>query len=114
MPARDPAAPQVLRACAAASAEAPEVTVALQRGDALRRRSRDVPAQASSDTLRRLRPLARRRLMMLRPAGVAMRARKPCALRSEEHTSELQSRGHPVCRLLLAKKKGAAQPPHAL
>src|SRR5690625_565745 len=26
--------------------------------------------------------------------------------RSEEHTSELQSRGHLVCRLLLAKKKG--------
>src|SRR5439155_25174456 len=28
----------------------------------------------------------------------------PCA-RSEEHTSELQSRGHLVCRLLLEKKK---------
>src|SRR5690625_6819127 len=30
-----------------------------------------------------------------------------CALvaRSEEHTSELQSRGHLVCRLLLEKKK---------
>src|SRR5690625_3876070 len=26
-------------------------------------------------------------------------------LRSEEHTSELQSRGHLVCRLLLSKKK---------
>src|SRR5439155_20408364 len=26
------------------------------------------------------------------------------AKRSEEHTSELQSRGHPVCRLLLEKK----------
>src|SRR5690625_6753721 len=26
-------------------------------------------------------------------------------LRSEEHTSELQSRGHLVCRLLLDKKK---------
>src|SRR5690625_5328614 len=25
--------------------------------------------------------------------------------RSEEHTSELQSRGHLVCRLMLAKKK---------
>src|SRR5690625_5765396 len=29
----------------------------------------------------------------------------PCATRSEEHTSELQSRGHLVCRLLLEKKK---------
>src|SRR5215208_7410380 len=27
------------------------------------------------------------------------------ATRSEEHTSELQSRGHLVCRLLLEKKK---------
>src|SRR5437870_11395778 len=30
--------------------------------------------------------------------------------RSEEHTSELQSRGHLVCRLLLEKKK---QTPHS-
>src|SRR5207253_10400884 len=29
-------------------------------------------------------------------------------LRSEEHTSELQSRGHLVCRLLLEKKKKKA------
>src|SRR5439155_21700447 len=29
------------------------------------------------------------------------------AVRSEEHTSELQSRGHLVCRLLLEKKKHA-------
>src|SRR5207253_5034754 len=28
-----------------------------------------------------------------------------CRKRSEEHTSELQSRGHLVCRLLLEKKK---------
>src|SRR6202043_4296790 len=28
--------------------------------------------------------------------------------RSEEHTSELQSRGHLVCRLLLEKKKARA------
>src|SRR6266498_3556500 len=28
-----------------------------------------------------------------------------CATRSEEHTSELQSRPHLVCRLLLEKKK---------
>src|SRR5690625_5477646 len=27
-------------------------------------------------------------------------------IRSEEHTSELQSRGHLVCRLLLEKKNG--------
>src|SRR5690625_6121574 len=32
----------------------------------------------------------------------------PRPLRSEEHTSELQSRGHLVCRLLLEKKKRRA------
>src|SRR6266508_4888405 len=32
--------------------------------------------------------------------------RTPFGRRSEEHTSELQSRGHLVCRLLLEKKKG--------
>src|SRR5690625_6842232 len=31
------------------------------------------------------------------------------AARSEEHTSELQSRGHLVCRLLLEKKKNQNQ-----
>src|SRR5205809_4786928 len=31
--------------------------------------------------------------------------------RSEEHTSELQSRLHLVCRLLLEKKKKEKQPP---
>src|SRR2546429_3109912 len=32
--------------------------------------------------------------------------------RSEEHTSELQSRLHLVCRLLLEKKKKLPKPPH--
>src|SRR5437870_11339646 len=35
------------------------------------------------------------------PAGASSQFR----FRSEEHTSELQSRGHLVCRLLLEKKK---------
>src|SRR5439155_25684532 len=35
--------------------------------------------------------------------GVEPVAREEC-MRSEEHTSELQSRGHLVCRLLLEKK----------
>src|SRR2546430_3043274 len=30
---------------------------------------------------------------------------RPCAARSEEHTSELQSQSNLVCRLLLEKKK---------
>src|SRR5439155_6292264 len=36
-------------------------------------------------------------------------AESAAAKRSEEHTSELQSRGHLVCRLLLEKKKNAHQ-----
>src|SRR5438445_9422450 len=32
-----------------------------------------------------------------------------CSVRSEEHTSELQSRQYLVCRLLLEKKKTAPQ-----
>src|SRR2546422_6845537 len=43
----------------------------------------------------------------LRRRAVAMSARPPATrdVRSEEHTSELQSRLHLVCRLLLEKKK---------
>src|SRR5262245_63194571 len=40
----------------------------------------------------------------LRP-GVALRVESARDLRSEEHTSELQSLRHLVCRLLLEKKK---------
>src|SRR5437870_6606604 len=42
-----------------------------------------------------------RRVLPLPPGPVRVKTR----LRSEEHTSELQSRGHLVCRLLLEKKK---------
>src|SRR2546429_9100950 len=34
---------------------------------------------------------------------------RPAKIRSEEHTSELQSRLHLVCRLLLEKKKNEPQ-----
>src|SRR2546429_4683402 len=40
-----------------------------------------------------------RACLRCRPRAIA------CAIRSEEHTSELQSRLHLVCRLLLEKKK---------
>src|SRR5215813_15659809 len=36
---------------------------------------------------------------------ITARVRSRCPSRSEEHTSELQSRPHLVCRLLLEKKK---------
>src|SRR6266508_267471 len=41
----------------------------------------------------------------LRLRAGTYRAAGPCPRRSEEHTSELQSRGHLVCRLLLEKKR---------
>src|SRR5690625_5910171 len=40
-----------------------------------------------------------------RPAALNTSAASGGITRSEEHTSELQSRGHLVCRLLLEKKK---------
>src|SRR3989442_10827435 len=53
------------------------------------------------------------RLASLRPA----RERRMARARSEEHTSELQSRPHLVCRLLLEKKKTGkltrTHPPHS-
>src|SRR2546429_6777774 len=56
----------------------------------------------------------RRRLLLVDPSphlelrrGIARGPRRPSTgcRRSEEHTSELQSRLHLVCRLLLEKKK---------
>src|SRR5439155_25632881 len=69
------------------------------------RRSSDLPprrhrphrAQDHRRHLRRARRTRRRGVQRQGPVAV-------CA-RSEEHTSELQSRGHLVCRLLLEKKK---------
>src|SRR5206468_9155247 len=40
-----------------------------------------------------------------RPEAPAPRVTRPATARSEEHTSELQSRSDLVCRLLLEKKK---------
>src|SRR5690625_5420033 len=48
-------------------------------------------------------PRRRRRRDRALPVRRARGHRAPAA-RSEEHTSELQSRGHLVCRLLLEKK----------
>src|SRR2546422_6123102 len=39
------------------------------------------------------------------PGSAGLTVRITCPYRSEEHTSELQSRLHLVCRLLLEKKK---------
>src|SRR5439155_2928561 len=60
--------------------------------------------------------LFRSRIRDLRPEhllGDRRRARghSRASSRSEEHTSELQSRGHLVCRLLLEKKKSTPSGP---
>src|SRR5437762_3794659 len=48
---------------------------------------------------------------VLRLQGAAVPERDPPALRSEEHTSELQSPMYLVCRLLLEKKKNIEDDP---
>src|SRR5439155_23602088 len=59
-----------------------------------------------------IRPLARRKWSCPAPCIVRPRsihgAGQDHLRRSEEHTSELQSRGQLVCRLLLEKKKSAS------
>src|SRR2546422_1321082 len=68
-------------------------------------------ASVSGARLQRLKVAARRQYRRDRcppPQSLAVGARhkpEPSAVRSEEHTSELQSRLHLVCRLLLEKKK---------
>src|SRR2546429_8926372 len=49
-------------------------------------------------------PQPRRTIRIRRRLGRRDRHGYPKRIRSEEHTSELQSRLHLVCRLLLAKK----------
>src|SRR3989442_8980058 len=61
-------------------------------------------------TLFRSRPIPTRISVSRTPSSPAFRsgrtgAVRPDRKRSEEHTSELQSRPHLVCRLLLEKKK---------
>src|SRR5258708_23083608 len=46
-----------------------------------------------------------------RPSSRTAPSLPPASMRSEEHTSELQSPDHLVCRLLLEKKK-KTPPPH--
>src|SRR3712207_8764269 len=64
------------------------------------------PRQSAVDAPQRDREPARRGARAGRGgAGARALPRQPAPLRSEEHTSELQSRQYLVCRLLLEKKK---------
>src|SRR3712207_8845360 len=68
--------------------------------DQERRAEQDGPQQAGDQTETLSRTLPARGTAR----AIAIR-RGVCAQRSEEHTSELQSRQYLVCRLLLEKKK---------
>src|SRR5207302_10250258 len=58
------------------------------------------------------RALARRRSHLAGPSQQRCQVRPASRERSEEHTSELQSRENLVCRLLLEKKKSAPETVH--
>src|SRR5437868_9666025 len=60
----------------------------------------------------RARSRARPRSRMRRPCCVPSRRGRRPSRRSDEHTSELQSRFDLVCRLLLEKKKTKYDPAH--
>src|SRR5690606_40697486 len=77
-------------------------------------RTHPAPPECASRSAPRLRTSGRRRRRVHRrpdpPATTrATRALRAPAGRSEEHTSELQSRENLVCRLLLEKKKNTTK-----
>src|SRR2546422_3680789 len=63
-------------------------------------------SQATQDLVGAVRPL-----VLLAFVGPAVASVAALRIRSEEHTSELQSRLHLVCRLLLEKKKNKGASP---
>src|SRR3712207_8004256 len=71
------------------------------RGAARRRGADDLPARRAQHHAAAPRRADGEDARGARPFGEVLRA----AFRSEEHTSELQSRQYLVCRLLLEKKK---------
>src|SRR5690625_6062164 len=65
-----------------------------------------IPTPSSRTSFRKAKPPAVcAPVYVAAPCTISHRRSVPIKLRSEEHTSELQSRGHLVCRLLLEKKK---------
>src|SRR5207253_10315973 len=70
------------------------------------RRSSDLPVKLQAATPSSRSAIATRVHETISPVDRSRIVSCPLvAMRSEEHTSELQSRGHLVCRLLLEKKK---------
>src|SRR3712207_8788171 len=84
----------------------PYTTLFRSRGDRLRERRRRLPREQSFHQQHHHRPVERH---LAGRRSVGSGRQRPCRAgrrrRSEEHTSELQSRQYLVCRLLLEKKK---------
>src|SRR5689334_23941520 len=72
-------------------------------------RSEGAQAGLSWSTILAKRDAYRRAFARFDPAAVARFTAARVRARSEEHTSELQSQFHLVCRLLLEKKKKKTQ-----
>src|SRR3712207_8376321 len=64
-----------------------------------------LPLVITVDEVRQAKELLAESAAELASEGAAFRSDVPLGVRSEEHTSELQSRQYLVCRLLLEKKK---------
>src|SRR5207253_8715013 len=88
----------------ARDAAEPETIEVLRNGSTAAWRLEGVGPEGAAIIARRL-PAAR--AAAARAVYERLLARLPIQKRSEEHTSELQSRGHLVCRLLLENKKDA-------
>src|SRR5207302_8928883 len=71
------------------------------------RRSRSSPVRRRASAPPASRPSAAPPIRSSRSTARTATATRSCGARSEEHTSELQSRENRVCRLLLEKKKSA-------
>src|SRR3712207_8621513 len=69
------------------------------------------PARQTNDQASRQRTSRRKTSHASSAAGPSSMKAISAAFRSEEHTSELQSRQYLVCRLLLEKKKPLSAPP---
>src|SRR3712207_7073901 len=88
----------------------PYTTLFRSRGGDRLRRPRDVDCRAMTDN-----EMVKRLAWAGIVAGVGSLASiVTTRLRSEEHTSELQSRQYLVCRLLLEKKKKSRCPPSTI
>src|SRR5206468_7239367 len=87
----------------------PYTTLFRSRSEPHLRRAPSRPASSSARVPRRGRPSS---LCLCRCARSRPRPHRSRCSRSEEHTSELQSRSDLVCRLLLEKKKQPQQHPH--